>query len=138
MPNNIVGRVKAIATDSGIEVTEEEIQKHLRSIAVKEVTANKVLSYLLDAFALVETHSLRVSDVVVSSKYYNLLSKYASTHMDKNTHKEYLYKGFFATLWGANIWVLSRAEDINCYPEESDTLKEDYPEIHKAKEELKR
>jgi len=138
MLNNIVGKVKAITSDSEITVTDEEVQEYLKSLAIKGVMEKKILSNLMDAFALVETHELRVSDVVMSSKYYSLLTKYAATHLDRNTQKEYLYKGFFAMLWGANIWVLSKAEDINCYPEDSDKLKEDFPEVVKAKEELNR
>lgn len=76
---------------------------------------------LADAYALVESHDLRVARVFMNAKDYADLRKFNRDVLDMESQRELLKTGMVATLWGASV-ITSRIVPegtvyVTCEPE---------------------
>lgn len=102
----------------------------------KEVMKSKIKVVLSSMFAKIERNDIDVGDVVVNAEYYSLIRKHCGDVIDPTTKKDEIQKGFMCKIWNTNLWVNSRAAEINCYSKDCEQLEKDFPEIIEAKKQL--
>jgi hypothetical protein len=122
------------------EITRKEITDYLENFARDHLNTQKFLSQLADGFRDIESHNVRVSDLVVNHVTYSDLRKIES--LDIETRVQYVRRGLMASIWGAHIWVVNGVPDlvIKIYGERNTgevpgptALTRDFPSISEAK-----
>lgn len=126
-------------TDQSLSVSEEQIKEFNKKFAIKEIKKELLIHLLADCFAEIEVHDVDVSDVVVCPKTYTLLRQTLGNRIDAETNGKKLKNGLFVYLWGARVWVSESAKKgvVKCYERADKKLIKDFPEIVKAKKNLK-
>ena len=80
----------------------------LNSAANKERNVNVSsldFSVLMDAFAAIESHDLRVANIFMTAHDYSILRRVNRGNLDIETNRELLVTGMMATLFGAQIYL---------------------------------
>ena len=132
----MVSKVCVVAEEKLSNFQEDEINRYLHDMAVAGLTKQRFIQPFIDAFAEMEDQNVRVSDVVMNAKNYSLIRRYGMTHIDLESRASHLMKGLMGILWGANIWVLKVAEDIQCFGGGGKELSDKYPQVVEAKKSL--
>ena len=71
---------------------------------ITEAVADFSMDTLVDAFARVERHNLRVDKIVCNPNEYRVFRKAGRDYVDFETQRELLRTGFMGTVWGAQIY----------------------------------
>jgi hypothetical protein len=117
-------------------ITIGELIDFLITHIKKDVMKKKVVEVLLNLFAKIERHDVRVEDIVTNAEYYSLIRKYCQDLIDPSTRKDEIQKGFMGKIWNSNLWVNKSVTEISCYSKNCQQLEIDFPGIAEAKKTL--
>lgn len=104
-------------------INQDEIEARIKAMekqARDEILRTRVLSALSDAFAKVEATDSPVAAMRMPAKNYAVLREYAGNVLDATTDRERMKQGYFATLWGAEVYVSKRAKGVELRAEGCD------------------
>lgn len=130
----VVGEVTMPSGEELSSVSFKEIDKFLKEFAIKGISEQKVLSRLLDGFAVVEKTDVRVCNVVMNAQDFSLLRKQRAVDVESSATR--LKKGLMGMVFGAYLWVGRDAVGVQCFGENSKELGKRFPWVKKAKKKL--
>lgn len=116
-------------------VKKVDIENFLKDFAVKNIISRAITSYLVTAFALIESKEQYVSDVVMNANDYLKLRRYCKDIIVVSSNQLELTNGLVGLMWGSRVWVVNGVCGIVCYPENG--VEKKFPGIVKAKKILK-
>ena len=103
----------------------------------ENMSEEEIIAHFANIFAVIRKFEQEVAHIVIGPQdWYRMREVYNFFEPEKD--KERFEKGCCAKVWGAQIWIASKAEKIKAYTsEQKKELKKDFPDIAKTIKELK-